>query len=122
MTLALVVIFTIINLRIYHKIFHVVYFDLGQGLFREIFYSALIALFEAGIVIKFFSGVIGVIGKILLLLLKVLLILAVIAIIAGIIWKIIQVVQGKCQTAHCGRRKLHFDFGASASPTAQSCG
>ena len=27
-----------------------------------------------------------------------------------------------CQTAHCGRRKLHFDFGASASPTAQSCG
>lgn len=28
----------------------------------------------------------------------------------------------KCQTAHCGRRKLHFDFGASASPTAQSCG
>jgi len=94
-TLALIVIFTIINLRIYHKIFHVVYFDLGQGLFREIFYSALIALFEAGIVIKFFSGVIGVIGKILLLLLKVLLILAVIAIIAGIIWKIIQVVREK---------------------------
>ena len=28
----------------------------------------------------------------------------------------------ECQTAHCGRRKLHFDFGASASPTAQSCG
>lgn len=99
-TLALIVIFTIINLRIYHKIFHVVYFDLGQGLFREIFYSALIALFEAGIVIKFFSGVIGVIGKILLLLLKVLLILAVIAIIAGIIWKIIQVVQGKKGTGN----------------------
>ena len=94
-TLALIVVFTIINLRIYHKIFHVVYFDLAHGLFREIFYSALIALFEAGIVIKFFSGVIGVIGKLLLLLLKVLLILAMIAIIAGIIWKIIQVVQGK---------------------------
>ena len=22
----------------------------------------------------------------------------------------------KCQTAHCGRRKLHFDFGETASP------
>lgn len=94
-TLALIIIFTIINLKVYHKIFHVVYFNLGQGLFREILYSAIIAFFEAGIVIKLFLGVIGVIGKVILLLLKLLLILAVVAIIAGIIWKIIQVVQGK---------------------------
>ena len=27
-----------------------------------------------------------------------------------------------CQTAHCGRRKPHVDFGTSAFPTAQSRG
>lgn len=126
-TLALIVIFTIINLRIYHKIFHVVYFDLGQGLFREIFYSALIALFEAGIVIKFFSGVIGVIGKILLLLLKVLLILAVIAIIAGIIWKIIQVVQGKKGTGNIfdtlrNRKKPDISDSEETMNVCKKCG
>ena len=26
-----------------------------------------------------------------------------------------------CQTAHCGRHKQHFIFGASAAPIAQSC-
>ena len=27
-----------------------------------------------------------------------------------------------CQTAHCGRRKPHVDFGTSAFPTVQSRG
>lgn len=27
----------------------------------------------------------------------------------------------KCQTAHCGRHKPHFDFGDFASSIAQSC-
>ncbi|MBD5549242.1 MAG: hypothetical protein HDQ97_17965 [Lachnospiraceae bacterium] len=29
---------------------------------------------------------------------------------------------GRCQTAHCGRRKPHVDFGTSAFPTVQSRG
>lgn len=126
-TLALIIIFTIINLKLYHKIFHVVYFDLGQGLFREIFYSAIIAFFEAGIVIKLFSGVIGVIGKVILLLLKLLLILVVVAIIAGIIWKIIQVVQGKNGTENIfdnlrKRKKKDISDNKAAMNVCKKCG
>ena len=69
----LVVIFTVINLRIYHKIFHVVYFNMGQALFREIFWSFFIAMFEAGVIITciepILNGVLkllGILGKILL--------------------------------------------------------
>lgn len=126
-TLALIIIFTIINLKVYHKIFHVVYFNLGQGLFREILYSAIIAFFEAGIVIKLFSGVIGVIGKVILLLLKLLLILAVVAIIAGIIWKIIQVVQGKNGTENIfdnlrKRKKKDISDNKAAMNVCKKCG
>jgi hypothetical protein len=59
--LALVVLFTIINLVIYHKCFNVVYFDLGKGIFREIFFSAFIAMFEAGLVVKFGKIIIAVV-------------------------------------------------------------
>lgn len=95
MTLVLVIIFTVINIRIYHKLFQVVYFNLGRGLFKEIFFSLFIAFFEAGIVIKLFAGIIGIVGKGILIILKLLLILAVVAIVVGIIWKIVQIVQGK---------------------------
>jgi uncharacterized membrane protein len=59
--LGLIILFTIINLVIYHKCFRVVYFDLGKGIFREIFFSAFIAMFEAGLVVKFGKIIIAIV-------------------------------------------------------------
>ena len=36
MLFIIVVALTVINLVLYHKIFHVLYFDLGKGLLKEI--------------------------------------------------------------------------------------
>ena len=47
----LVILFTIVNLVLYHKVFSVVYFDLGKGLWKEFLASFLLAFFEAGIVL-----------------------------------------------------------------------
>jgi hypothetical protein len=49
----LVVVFTIINMVIYHKCFSVVYFDLGKGIMRELVFAVLIAWGETALVVKF---------------------------------------------------------------------
>lgn len=48
------IIYTIGVMVIYHKIFIVYYFNLGNGLFKEIFFSALIGAFLLGLTFKFF--------------------------------------------------------------------
>ena len=91
----LVIIFTVINLKIYHKLFRVYYFNLGQGLFKEIFFSIIISVFETGIIMTLFAGALSVIGKIILIILKIVLILAAVLVVVGIIGKIIQVISEK---------------------------
>lgn len=91
-TAILVIIFTVVNLKIYHKRYHVLYFDLGRGLLKEIAFSFMFALVEAGIIISFFEGALSVIGKIIMIVLKILLVLVAVAVVIGIIWKIVQVI------------------------------
>lgn len=94
----LAIVFTVINLKIYHKLFHVYYFDLGKGLFKEIVFSFIISVFETGIVMTLFAGALSVIGKIILAILKIVLILAAVLVVIGIIGKIIQVISEKSGT------------------------
>lgn len=100
--LILVIIFAIINFKIYHKLFHVYYFS-TVGFLKELLFCFIIALMEAGIIIKLFSGALGIvssilggIGKLILGLLKILLILAAVAVVIAVIYGIVQAV---------GRRK-----------------
>ncbi len=102
--LILVIIFVIINFKIYHKLFHVYYFS-AVGFLRELLFCFMIALVEAGIIIKLFSGALGIvsgilggIGKLILGLLKILLILAAVAAVIAVIYRIVQAVGGKKDT------------------------
>ena len=47
--------FTVVTWIIYHKIFTVYYFDIGAGLLKEIFFSAIIGALLAGLTLKFSS-------------------------------------------------------------------
>lgn len=47
----LLIIFTILNLVLYHKVFTVYYFNLGTGLGKELMWSMFFAVIEAAIVI-----------------------------------------------------------------------
>lgn len=94
----LVVIFTVINLRIYHKIFHVVYFNMGQALFREIFWSFFIAMFEAGVIITCIEPILNGVLKLLGILGKILLIVLAVSIVTFVIWKIVLMIKGKTDT------------------------
>lgn len=84
----LIIIFTFSNLAILHKFVFRIYFS-GTAIFREIFYSFLLAFVEAGFVVKFFSGVLGVVLAIIKFILKLALILAIIAVIGFVLSKIL---------------------------------
>lgn len=43
----------VFNIVLYHKIFDVVYFDLGRGILKELFWAFLIAAIEAGLIGKY---------------------------------------------------------------------
>lgn len=55
---------------LYHKIFDVYYFNVGQGCLKEIFISAVIGLIIASIVTKFLGGILGALGGLLGFLIK----------------------------------------------------
>lgn len=90
-----VIIFMIINLALYHKIFSVVYFDLGRGCFSELFFSWLVAMIEVGIIFGIGKFVLGILFKILGFAGIALATILVIALVAFIIWKIVQMVNSK---------------------------
>ena len=84
----MIVIFTVINLSILHKFVFRIYFS-GVAIFREIFWAVFIAFFEAGLVFKLFSGVLGVLFAIIKFLLKSILVLAIIAAVGFLLSKIL---------------------------------
>ena len=59
--LILVPIFTVVNLVIYHKIFSVMYFDLSQGLFKELVTAFIIAIFESALLVYFAISILKVV-------------------------------------------------------------
>lgn len=95
LALILVVVFMIINLVIYHKIFTVTYFNLGKGCFQELFLAWLVAMLEMGFVVTIGKNIFGALFKLLGFVGKLLLILLVIAFVAFIIWKLVQFLKGK---------------------------
>lgn len=63
----LLIAFTIINFIIYHKIFTVWYFNLGDGLYHELLGCLLVAMFECAIIITVGPIVLGIILAIALI-------------------------------------------------------
>ena len=59
--LILVPIFTVVNLVIYHKIFSVMYFDLSQGLFKELVTAFIIAIVESALLVYFAISILKVV-------------------------------------------------------------
>lgn len=90
----LVIFFTILNLVILHQFVFKIYFS-GYAIFKEIFYSFLLAFVEAGAVVKVFGGILGVILTIIKFILKLALILAVIAAIGFALSKILPIAKNK---------------------------
>lgn len=95
LALILVVVFMIINLVIYHKIFTVTYFNLGKGCFQELFFAWLVAMLEMGFVVTIGKNIFGALFKLLGFVGKLFLILLVIAFVAFIVWKLTQFLKGK---------------------------
>lgn len=101
-----VTVLMVINLVIYHKIFNVIYFDLGQGLLKEIVGAYILAVMEAGIIVYIGQSVLGGIVNVLGWILKVVLILgAAIAAICLIVW-IVKLIKGKMEGDSDGAYEL----------------
>lgn len=82
-----VTVLMVLNLVIYHKVFNVIYFDLGQGLLKEIVGAYILALVEASIIVAIGQSLLGGIASVLGWILKVVLILgAVVAAVCVIAW------------------------------------
>lgn len=58
-----VIILAIINLFLFHSVFHVFYFDLGKGLVKEIITACVVACMELVIIIIGGQWVIGLLGS-----------------------------------------------------------
>lgn len=69
MLLIVVLFLSVVNFVIYHKIFSVIYFDLGNGLLKEIIGCFLCAIFEAAIFMMVGPYVLVVLGIVLAIIL-----------------------------------------------------
>lgn len=86
---------TIINLVLYHKIFHIIYFNLGKQLLEEIIGSFLAAILELAIIMTVGQALLG---AILPLLGGLLVLVVIVAMVAGgiyVIYRIVKMVKGK---------------------------
>lgn len=90
-----IIVLIVINLNIYHKLFQVTYFNLGRGIFSEIFYAWIVSMLELGLIIAIGKLLFGAIFKILGVIGKIALVVLALALIVFIIWKIMQFVKGK---------------------------
>ncbi|MBE5892219.1 MAG: hypothetical protein E7286_02435 [Lachnospiraceae bacterium] len=60
-----ILILAVINWVIYHKIFRVLYFDLGKGLVKEFICCFLVAAVEAALIVYVGGALIGLLGSLL---------------------------------------------------------
>lgn len=99
-----IVVLMIINLVLYHKIFNVLYFDLGKGLLKELIGAFFAAALEMAAITMLFGKVFGLLGAllggilgILGWILRIALIIgAVAAVVCLIVW-IVKMVKGKLE-------------------------
>ena len=57
--IVLILILAVINWIIYHKIFRVLYFDLGKGLVKEFICCFLVAAIEAALIMYVGEAILG---------------------------------------------------------------
>ena len=93
-----ILIFTVINLIIYHKVFTVTYFNLSKGCFTELFYAWIVAMFEVGLIVLLGRTVLSGLLKVLGFAGKLLLIVLAIALAVFVVSKIVQIIKGKSDT------------------------
>ena len=103
-----VLILVIINFIIYHKIFHVVYFDFTRGCATEIFWIAIFTAFEIAIVKGIGQKILGALGAFLGFVVKLVLILAVIALVIFVVWKIVQMVKNRSDLGEGAGSQMNF--------------
>lgn len=82
--LIIMVILTIINLRIYHKFFNVIYIG-SQGYMKDVLIAFFVALLEIGLIKVFLWSIFSAIFSILWFIIKVLLIIVVVAVGASLV-------------------------------------
>lgn len=102
----ILIVLTIINWRIYHRLFRVVYFNLGRGLFTEIFWSLMAAILEYGLlatvfvkILGFLANIFSFLGGVVAFILKLGLVLAVVSIVVLAISKVIALIKGNSTSA-----------------------
>lgn len=87
----------VVNLVIYHKIFNILYFNLGKELLKEVVGAYIVACIEAGLIImvgeKLLGGLLGVLGW----LIKLILIIVAVIIVIGIVAWITKMIKGKLE-------------------------
>lgn len=85
----------IFNIFLYHKIFDVLYFDLGKGLLKELIGSIFAALFEMALIFSVGKWVLGIISKILGVSLKIIIVIVGISITSYIIYYLYKLIKPK---------------------------
>ena len=109
-----VTILMVVNLVIYHKIFNVLYFDLGKGLLKEVVGAYIAACIEAGLIVmvgeKLLGGLLGVLGWLIRL---ILIIVAVIIVIGIVVW-ITKMIKGKMEDG--GEKTDEMTSGSDVEP------
>ena len=103
-----ILIFTVINLIIYHKVFTVTYFNLSKGCFTELFYAWIAAMFEVGLIVLLGRTVLSGLLKVLGFAGKLLLIVLAIALAVFVVSKIVQIIKGKSDTEETGKKDVDF--------------
>lgn len=103
-----ILIFTVINLIIYHKVFTVTYFNLSKGCFTELFYAWIVAMFEVGLIVLLGRTVLSGLLKVLGFAGKLLLIVLAIALAVFVVSKIVQIIKGKSDTEETGKKDVDF--------------
>lgn len=93
-----IIIFTVINLIIYHKIFTVTYFNLSKGCFTELFFAWFVAMFEVGLIVLLGRTVLSGLLKVLGFAGKIVLIVLVISLVVFAVNKIVQLIKGMGDT------------------------
>ena len=106
-----ILIFTVINLIIYHKVFTVTYFNLSKGCFTELFYAWIVAMFEVGLIVLLGRTVLSGLLKVLGFAGKLLLIVLAIALAVFVVSKIVQIIKGKSDTEETGKQDVDFVAG-----------
>lgn len=96
---------TIVNFFLYHKIFDVVYFDLGKGLLKEIIGSYIVALIEITFITKIGKYLLKFVISLLKTGLGLLVIIIGISIVVYVIYSIVKAIKRKQDIAKNGEKK-----------------